>query len=249
VGGVFGLNDEKPLTGSFTLSEQLEDTSQKSVDDLDVPLEGSFDVEPAKVTVSGKFVENTKPVVTMASSLNNNTPPAKPTVPPTAIYQPPKPDSNGLVSAHKQSSEPARKQNPVDLTNVIIDETRTDPIGGVFGLEDEKPLTGSFTLSEQLEDTSQKSVDDLDVPLEGSFDVEPAKVTVSGKFVENTKPVVTMADSLNKPSIDVSKLSPNPELDKEVLKLISSPTFMKEILSNPDLMNKLQNEINKNKKS
>jgi len=197
IGGVFGLNDEKPLTGSFTLSEKLEDTSQKSADELDVPLEGSFDVEPAKVTVSGKFVENTKPVVTMVDSLNKV--PAPQTPPVTSTYKPPVPDSNGLVSAHKTTSnEPARKQNPVDLTNVIIDETRTDPIGGLFGLNDEKPLTGSFTLTEQLEDTSQKSVDELDVPLEGSFDVEPAKVTVSGKFVENTKPVVTMVDSLNK---------------------------------------------------
>ena len=62
-------------------------------------------------------------------------------------------------------------------------------------LSDEKPLTGSFTLSKQLEDNSEKSVDDLDVPLEGSFDVEPATVTVRGKYVENTKPVVTTVDN------------------------------------------------------
>ncbi len=95
---------------------------------------------------------------------------------------------DNLVSAHKESTgETNSTQKPVDLSSVVIDENCTDPIGGVFGLEDEKPLTGSFTLSEQLEDNSEKSVDDLDVPLGGSFGVEPSEVTVSGKFVENTK--------------------------------------------------------------
>ena len=103
---------------------------------------------------------------------------------------------DNLVSAHKASTgETNSTQKPVDLSSVVIDENCTDPIGGVFGLEDEKPLTGSFTLSEQLEDNSNKSVDDLDVPLEGSFDVEPATVTVRGKYVENTKPVVTTVDN------------------------------------------------------
>ena len=103
---------------------------------------------------------------------------------------------DNLVSAHKASTgETNSTQKPVDLSSVVIDENCTDPIGGVFGLEDEKPLTGSFTLSEQLEDNSEKSVDDLDVPLEGSFDVEPATVTVRGKYVENTKPVVTTVDN------------------------------------------------------
>ena len=117
---------------------------------------------------------------------------------------------DNLVSAHKESTgETNSTQKPVDLSSVVIDENCTDPIGGVFGLEDEKPLTGSFTLSEQLdtgsftlseqlEDNSEKSVDDLDVPLGGSFGVEPSEVTVSGKFVENTKPVVTMVDDMNK---------------------------------------------------
>ena len=60
---------------------------------------------------------------------------------------------DNLVSAHKESTgETNSTQKPVDLSSVVIDENCTDPIGGVFGLEDEKPLTGSFTLSEQLED-------------------------------------------------------------------------------------------------
>ncbi len=95
-----------------------------------------------------------------------------------------------LVSAHKSGdSQINSTQKPVDLSQVVIDENC------VFGLDDEKPLTGSFTLNETIEDNSNKSADDLDVPLEGSFDVEPATVTVSGKFVENTKPVVTKVDN------------------------------------------------------
>ena len=103
---------------------------------------------------------------------------------------------DNFISAHKATtSEINSTQKPVDLSQVVIDENCTDPIGGVFGLDDEKPLTGSFTLNEAIEDNSNKSADDLDVPLEGSFDVEPATVTVSGKFVENTKPVVTKVDN------------------------------------------------------
>ena len=192
IGGVFGLDDEKPLTGSFTLSEQLEDNTEKNVDDLDVPLGGSFGVEPSEVTVSGKFVENTKPVVTMVEDMT--APASTPSVAPIT-------SNDGqivenLVSAHKSGdSQINSTQKPVDLSQVVIDENCTDPIGGVFGLDDEKPLTGSFTLNETIEDNSNKSADDLDVPLEGSFDVEPATVTVSGKFVENTKPVVTKVDN------------------------------------------------------
>ena len=192
IGGVFGLDDEKPLTGSFTLSEQLEDNTEKNVDDLDVPLGGSFGVEPSEVTVSGKFVENTKPVVTMVEDMTS--PASTPSVAPIT-------SNNGqivenLVSAHKSGdSQINSTQKPVDLSQVVIDENCTDPIGGVFGLDDEKPLTGSFTLNETIEDNSNKSADDLDVRLEGSFDVEPATVTVSGKFVENTKPVVTKVDN------------------------------------------------------
>ena len=192
IGGVFGLDDEKPLTGSFTLSEQLEDNTEKNVDDLDVPLGGSFGVEPSEVTVSGKFVENTKPVVTMVEDMT--APASTPSVAPIT-------SNNGqivenLVSAHKSGdSQINSTQKPVDLSQVVIDENCTDPIGGVFGLDDEKPLTGSFTLNETIEDNSNKSADDLDVPLVGSFGVEPATVTVSGKFVENTKPVVTKVDN------------------------------------------------------
>ena len=192
IGGVFGLEDENPLTGSFTLSEQLEDNTEKNVDDLDVPLGGSFGVEPSEVTVSGKLVENTKPVVTMVEDMT--APASTPSVAPIT-------SNDGqivenLVSAHKSGdSQINSTQKPVDLSQVVIDENCTDPIGGVFGLDDEKPLTGSFTLNETIEDNSNKSADDLDVPLEGSFDVEPATVTVSGKFVENTKPVVTKVDN------------------------------------------------------
>ncbi len=165
---------------------------------MDVPLGGSFGVEPSEVTVSGKFVENTKPVVTMVDDMKKTESSAPATTPSVA----PITSNDGqivenLVSAHKTTdSEINKTQKPVDLSSVVIDENCTDPIGGVFGLEDEKPLTGSFTLSEQLEDNSEKSVDDLDVPLlEGSFDVEPATVTVRGKYVENTKPVVTTVDN------------------------------------------------------
>ena len=192
IGGVFGLDDEKPLTGSFTLSEQLEDNTEKNVDDLDVPLGGSFGVEPSEVTVSGKFVENTKPVVTMVEDMT--APASTPSVAPIT-------SNDGqivenLVSAHKSGdSQINSTQKPVDLSQVVIDENCTDPIGGVFGLDDEKPLTGSFTLNEAIEDNSNKSADDLDVPLVGSFGVEPSEVTVSGKFVENTKPVVTKVDN------------------------------------------------------
>ena len=192
IGGVFGLDDEKPLTGSFTLSEQLEDNTEKNVDDLDVPLGGSFGVEPSEVTVSGKLVENTKPVVTMVEDMT--APASTPSVAPIT-------SNDGqivenLVSAHKSGdSQINSTQKPVDLSQVVIDENCTDPIGGVFGLDDEKPLTGSFTLNETIEDNSNKSADDLDVPLVGSFGVEPATVTVSGKFVENTKPVVTKVDN------------------------------------------------------
>ena len=192
IGGVFGLDDEKPLTGSFTLSEQLEDNTEKNVDDLDVPLGGSFGVEPSEVTVSGKLVENTKPVVTMVEDMT--APASTPSVAPIT-------SNDGqivenLVSAHKSGdSQINSTQKPVDLSQVVIDENCTDPIGGVFGLDDEKPLTGSFTLNETIEDNSNKSADDLDVPLVGSFGVEPSEVTVSGKFVENTKPVVTKVDN------------------------------------------------------
>ena len=104
--------------------------------------------------------------------------------------------NENLVSAHKSGdSQINSTQKPVDLSQVVIDENCTDPIGGVFGLDDEKPLTGSFTLNETIEDNSNKSADDLDVPLVGSFGVEPSEVTVSGKFVENTKPVVTKVDN------------------------------------------------------
>ena len=103
---------------------------------------------------------------------------------------------DNFISAHKATtSEINSTQKPVDLSQVVIDENCTDPIGGVFGLDDEKPLTGSFTLNETIEDNSNKSADDLDVPLVGSFGVEPSEVTVSGKFVENTKPVVTKVDN------------------------------------------------------
>ena len=75
---------------------------------------------------------------------------------------------DNFISAHKATtSEINSTQKPVDLSQVVIDENCTDPIGGVFGLDDEKPLTGSFTLSEQLEDNTEKNVDDLDVPLGG----------------------------------------------------------------------------------
>ena len=183
IGGVFGIEDEKPLTGSFTLKEKIEDFSQKDVNELDVPLDGSFGVEPAKVTTSGKFEANDdKKVVQTSSTITSDTSN-------TPI--------NSSVSITKPIEDTVKEQNPVDLTNVVIDENSTEPIGGVFGIEEEKPLTGSFTLKEKIEDISQKDVNELDVPLDGSFDVEPAEVTVSGKFEasDSKKPM---------PSTDIS---------------------------------------------
>ena len=62
--------------------------------------------------------------------------------------------------------------------------------------------------------------------------------------VENTKPVVTMADSLN----NSSNPSSTPDLEV-VLKAMSSPKVMNAIRSDPKIMKILQDEINKNKKS
>ena len=146
IGGVYGLEDEKPLTGSFTLKEQPEDIEEKSVDTLNVPLTGSFGIEPTDEVITEPIVET----VAQAENTSIDTVEDKP--------------ADEVISTNETTV--VNEEEPVTET---IEEANNETIGGVYGLEDEKPLTGSFTLKEQPEDIEEKSIDTLNVPLNGSF--------------------------------------------------------------------------------
>ena len=183
IGKEYGLDEEKPLTGSFKLKEQLEVLIEKDVETLDVPLNGSFGVEPAEVTVSGSYNLNDEKSAPVKST------PAEEVVAVSTVESVAEPvevsaveevaeETKESVSAEEITTSATEKSEPVADTN----EESSEEIGKEYGLDEEKPLTGSFKLKEQLESIIEKNIEALDVPSLGSFDLDPAEVTVPGKY-------------------------------------------------------------------
>ena len=73
------------------------------------------------------------------------------------------------------------------VANAVEDEENSEPIGGVFSLEDEKPLTGSFTLSEPLKTEEDYAEEIADVPLVGSFGIDPDTIILDPKILEASR--------------------------------------------------------------
>ena len=189
----YSLDEEKPLTGSFKLKEQLEILIEKDVETLDVPLSGSFGVEPAEVTVSGSYNSNDEkpaiiepkqaeevvatvaPVSELLSKEIENVPVVEEITEETTE---PVSEEKVPTSATEEEIETVAENN-----TVIAEESNEEvDIEKEYSLDEEKPLTGSFKLKEQLESIIEKNIEALDVPLLGSFDLDPAEVTVSGKY-------------------------------------------------------------------
>ncbi|MEE1057394.1 MAG: hypothetical protein UH239_09145, partial [Acutalibacteraceae bacterium] len=191
----YNLDEEKPLTGSFKLKEQLEILIEKNVETLDVPLSGSFGVEPAEVTVSGSYNSNDEKPATVESKSAEE---VVATVAPVsevlskevenapAVEEVPE-ETTEPVSEEEIKTPATEKAETVAENNTVISAENNEEIDieKEYSLDDEKPLTGSFKLKEQLEVLIEKNVETLDVPLSGSFGVEPAEVTVSGSYNSN----------------------------------------------------------------
>ncbi|MEF2919576.1 MAG: hypothetical protein U0O22_03805, partial [Acutalibacteraceae bacterium] len=101
---------------------------------------------------------------------------------------------------------------------------------GVFSLEDEKPLTGSFTLSEPLKTEDDYAEEIADVPLVGSFNLNNTEVEEAPAEQPNNNSVengfsIDKSAIMNDPKIlEIIKSAniPNDEIEKIATSLAES---------------------------
>ena len=150
IGGVFSLEDEKPLTGSFTLSEPLKTEEDYAEEMADVPLVGSFGIDTETINTT-PISENKREAIEPIEEIE---------------------EEQAVEASVENNSE---------------DDENAEPIGGVYALEDEKPLTGSFTLSEPLKTEEDYAEEIADVPLVGSFGIDPDTIILDPKILEASR--------------------------------------------------------------
>ncbi len=226
---------------NLTSKEQNNDIAENNIENLNASLNDNLKISETESEQESLIEDNNE-----ISFIDNKNEKRKKKSIKSYISKHSTPQKENIVITDNQTSKLIIDESDEIIENKIsqqteniaeqVDNTINEPIGGVYGLEDEKPLTGSFTFKEQLEYIEQKDVQALDIPLNGSFGIEPADESINEPVIEsvqqenetiietteeatevfestetNTEPVITKTISEESESVNITE--PTVEID------------------------------------
>ena len=190
----FVEEEPKPLSGSFTLEEPPKTVEEVDTRDIDVPLNGSFDINrrAVDIDINSTVADNKTNVQGDTDEISEK---SSDEVINNKAY-----DVDNVTeksTANEQNSvavdEPV-KGKPVDN----IEASENSPI------EEHKPLSGSFTLEEPPKTVEEVDTRDIDVPLNGSFDINrrAVDIDINSTVADNKTNVQGDTDEISEKSSD-----------------------------------------------
>ena len=190
------VEEPKPLSGSFTLEEPPKTVEEVDTRDIDVPLNGSFDINRRAVDID---INST--VADSKANVQGNTDEISEKSSDEVINNKAYDVDNVTEksTANEQNSGAADKTvegKPVDN----IEVSKNSPV------EEPKPLSGSFTLEEPPKTVEEVDTRDIDVPLNGSFDIKIKDINKIEKSTSKTKESTTSFSDNVKIDADDNKI-------------------------------------------
>ena len=189
----FVEEEPKPLSGSFTLEEPPKTVEEVDTRDIDVPLNGSFDINrrAVDIDINSTVADNKTNVQGDTDEISEK---SSDEVINNKAY-----DVDNVTeksTANEQNSGAADKT--VESKPVDMETSENSPV------EKHKPLSGSFTLEEPPKTVEEVDTRDIDVPLNGSFDINrrAVDIDINSTVADNKTNVQGDTDEISEKSSD-----------------------------------------------
>ena len=185
----------KPLSGSFTLEEPPKTVEEVDTRDIDVPLNGSFGINrrAVDIDINSTVADNKANVQGNTDEISEK---SSDEVINNKAY-----DVDNVTeksTANEQNSGAADKT--VESKPVDTETSENSPV------EKHKPLSGSFTLEKPPKTVEEVDTRDIDVPLNGSFDIKIKDINKIEKSTSKTKESTTSFSDNVKIDADDNKI-------------------------------------------
>ena len=193
------VEEPKPLSGSFTLEEPPKTVEEVDTRDIDVPLNGSFGINrrAVDIDINSTVADNKANVQGDTDEISEKS-------------------SDEVINNKAYDVDNVTEKSTANEQNSgTVDETvEGKPVDNVDNMETSenspvekhKPLSGSFTLEKPPKTVEEVDTRDIDVPLNGSFDIKIKDINKIEKSTSKTKESTTSFSDNVKIDADDNKI-------------------------------------------
>ena len=193
------VEEPKPLSGSFTLEEPPKTVEEVDTRDIDVPLNGSFGIKrrAVDIDINSTVADNKANVQSDTDEISEKS-------------------SDEVINNKAYDVDNVTEKSTANEQNSgTVDETvEGKPVDNVDNMETSenspvekhKPLSGSFTLEKPPKTVEEVDTRDIDVPLNGSFDIKIKDINKIEKSTSKTKESTTSFSDNVKIDADDNKI-------------------------------------------